>query len=130
MSEKINKKQSGFSIIEVPITLLIIAVMLIIYGAASNSVNLNRNSKDEDLANHIAVSEMEDLRSGGYAGVPVSGSFSHSLLNQLPSGSASLTSSDYNSDTKQVTVTVTWQEPGNTAAHNVSYTTLINKYGI
>ncbi|SRR6266404_5511040 len=127
----INKnKQSGFSIIEVPIALLIIAVMLVVYGLASNSVVLNHSSKDQDLAHHIAVSEIEDLRHLGYANLPASGSFSHSQLSLLPQSSASITISDYNADTKQVTVTVTWKEPASSVTRSVSLVTLINQYGL
>lgn len=124
------KIQDGFSLLEVPIVLAIIAVVLVIFVGASNSTILNRNSRDQDLAHQIAVSEMEDLRNLGYAGIPASGSFSHSLLTKLPNASAALTSGDYNTDTKQVTVTVTWQEPGSLVAHSVYFTTLINKNGL
>lgn len=130
MSKKIKERILGFSILEVPISLFIIAVVLLIYGAASNTVFLNRNSKDTDLAHYIAVSEIEDLRNLGYASIPGSGPFSHPLLATLPSANASLESSDYNADTKQVTVTVTWREPGAKVLRQVSFTTLINKYGL
>ena len=123
-------KNSGFSIMEVPIALAIIVVMLVIYQGASQSLVLNRNSRDQDLAHHIAVSEIEDLRGLGYSAVPASGSFTHTLLNKLPNAAASLTTSDYNSDTKQVIVTVTWVEPGSGVTHSVSLATLINKYGL
>jgi len=125
-----KKLQSGFSIMEVPIALAIIAVMLVIYTLASNTMLLNRNSRDEDLAHYIAVSEIQDLRNGGYASVPASGSFSHSLLGKLPSASASLTTSDYDTDTKQVSVTVSWLEPGSSTTHSVSLVTLISKFGL
>lgn len=127
---KSRNSQTGFSILEVPIALAIIAVVLVIYGAASSSVNLNRNSRDQDLAHHIAVSEIEDLRNLGYAAIPASGPFTHPLLGNLPNAAASLTASDYNADTKQVNVTVTWEEPGSITLHSVSLTTLINKYGL
>lgn len=131
MSENLNKKYlAGFSLLEVPIALGIIAVMLLIYGAASNSVMLNRNSRDQDLAVRIAASELEDLRKLGYAALPLSGGFSHSLLQNLPEASANFTVSDYNSDTKQVTVAVIWKEPGVAASHKVFLTTLINKHGL
>lgn len=125
-----QKSGAGFSLLEVPITLFIIAVVLLIYGAASNSVVLNRNSRHQDLAHYIAVSEMEDVRSLGYAGVPATGPFNHSLLSQLTGAAATVTTSDYNADTKQVTVTITWTEPGAATTRTVSLTTLINKYGL
>ncbi len=130
MPKKIQAKKFGFSILEVPITLFIISAVLLIYGAASNTVFLNRNSKDSDLAHYIAVSEMEDLRNLGYAGMPASGSFTHVLLGNLPGATANLVTSDYNADTKQVTVTVTWEEPGARNLHSVTFSTLVNKYGL
>lgn len=125
-----GKKQAGFGILEVPISLFIIAVMLLIYGAASNSMTLNRNSKEQDLGHFIAVSELEDLRALGYANLPASGAFSHPLLENLPGGTATLTVSDYNNDTKEVIVTVTWKDPGSFTIHSTVLTTLINKYGL
>lgn len=130
MTNKIKKSISGFSILEVLITLFIIGVVLVIYGAASNTVLLNRNSNNSDLAHYIAVSEMEDLRNLGYDNLPVSGVFSHSLLGKLPEASATLTVSSYNSDTKEVTVTITWKDPRALNIRNVTFTTLINKYGL
>ena len=124
------RTKTGFSILEVPIALMIVAVMLLIYGAASNSVSLNSNSRHQDLAHFIAVSEMEDLRALGYDNLPASGGFSHPLLGNLPSSAAVLTVGDYNDNTKQITVKVSWQEPGRAAVHSVSLVTLINKYGL
>ena len=125
-----KKTQSGFSLLEVPISLFIIAVMLLVYAAASNTLMLNRNSREADLANYIAVSEMEDLRDAGYANLPASGPFAHQLLNQLPSGAAAIVVNDYNNDTKEVVVTVSWKDPGSFAEHSAVLTTLINKYGL
>lgn len=122
--------QSGFSLLEVPISLFIIAVMLLVYAAASNTLMLNRNSREADLANYIAVSEIEDLRNTGYANLPASGAFIHPLLDQLPSGAATIAVTDYNNDTKEVVVTVSWKDPGSFAAHSAVLTTLINKYGL
>ena len=122
--------QSGFSLLEVPISLFIIAVMLLVYAAASNTLMLNRNSREADLANYIAVSEIEDLRNTGYANLPASGAFTHPLLDQLPSGTATITITDYNNDTKEAVVTVSWKDQGSFAAHSAVLTTLINKYGL
>ena len=123
------KKQNGFSLIEVPIALFIIGVMLLIYAAASNTAVLNRGARYEELANRIASSEMEDLKHSGYAGLPASGSFTHSLLSQLPNATATFTVADYNSDTKQVDVNINWRDLGG-KARSVSLTTLVAKNGL
>ena len=124
-----KNKQSGLSIIEIPIALFIVGVTLLIYAASSNSAVLNKEARYQELANRIASSEMEDLRNDGYTNVPASGSFSNSLLSQLPSNSAVLTVSDYNADTKQVVVKVSWLSANGTT-HNISLTTLITKSGL
>jgi len=124
-----KNKQSGLSIIEIPIALFIVGVTLLIYAASSNSAVLNKEARYQELANRIASSEMEDLRNGGYTNVPASGSFSNSLLSQLPSNSTVLTVSDYNADTKQVVVKVSWLSANGTT-HNISLTTLITKSGL
>lgn len=130
MSVKQKKSQFGYSLIEIPIGLFIIGLMLLIYAAASNTVILNKNAKNQELAHRIAAGKMEDLRATAFASLPSSGSFTHSLLSNLPSGQANLTVSDYNADTKQITVTVTWKESGNSNTRTVSFTTLMTKNGI
>jgi len=127
---KLANSQDAFSILEVIISLFVISVVLVIFGASASSLNLNKNSRDQDLAHYIAVSELEDLRHGGYAAVPVSGSFTHPLLSKLQSATATLTTTNYNADTKQVKVVVTWKESGGVNSHSVSFTTLINKNGL
>lgn len=131
MLAKITKKfEGGFSIMEVPISLFVIAVVLIIYGAASNTVTLNRDSRHKDIAHYIAVNKIEELRNLGYNGIPTSGTFTHSDLSKLPNSTATLTSTDFNADTKQVEVVITWAEPGAKNLRRVSLITLVNKYGL
>ncbi len=123
-------KQQGYSLLEIPISLFIIGLVLVIYHAASNTVILNVNAKHQELAQRIAVSKMEDLRSGSYTSLPASGTFTHSYLSQLPSSTARIDVTNFNSDTKQVVVTVTWKEPGNPKTRTVSFTTLMTKNGL
>ncbi|MCL5667146.1 MAG: prepilin-type N-terminal cleavage/methylation domain-containing protein [Patescibacteria group bacterium] len=124
-----RRRQKGYTIIEVVISLFIIGAVLVIYAAASNSIVLNRSVKYQELAHYIAVSELEDLQAAPFSSIPSSGPFSHSLLGQLPQGSANLEVSDYSAKVKQVKVTVGWQEPGRNA-HNVALTTLMVEGGI
>lgn len=128
--QKIKSNQKGFSLIEVIISIFIIGVVLVIYVVSSNSIVLNRNSKRQELALRIASSKIEELRNTAYASLPSTGSFSHSLLTNLPSGAANLTVSSYNATTKQVVVTVTWAEPNNPNTRQVELTTLINQGGL
>jgi len=127
--QKNPKNQTGLSILEIIISLFLIGVVLILYSGSLNSVMLTSNAGDQELALRIANNKIESLRAGGYAAVPTSGSFSDSLLSSLPSGQATLTTSDYNSKTKQVDVLVSWTERGTSKSHNVSLTTLITQTG-
>jgi hypothetical protein len=47
----------------------------------------------------------------------------------LPNSSASITITDYNADTKQVIITIEWQELTGSALKNISLATLITKMG-
>jgi type II secretory pathway pseudopilin PulG len=121
--------QNGFSIIEATVSLFILGTVIIIYSAASNSMVLNRNAKEQELALRIAQTEMETLRATTYALLPASGNISDALLSQLSGGAETLTVSAYNSNTKKIVVTVNWNSAGN-VARSTSLTTLISKWGL
>ncbi len=123
------KKQSGFSVIEVVITLFIIGVILLLYQAALNSVFLSRNAKDQEVALRIAQHKVEELRNGGYDSLPISGSFSDSQLSTISQGSAYMTIADFNPKTKLVNVNVSWHEPNSQTNHSVELNTLITQIG-
>jgi hypothetical protein len=130
MEKKQIVQPNGYSMIDVVISLFVIGVVLMIYAAASNTVVLNRNAKHQDLALRIANSQLEDLRHTAYNSLPASGSFTHALLGSLPSSAASMTITDYNQSTKQLVVTVTWQEPGNSNTRTVTLSTLKTRGGL
>lgn len=121
--------QQGFTILEVALGIFIVVVMLMLYQAALNSVFLTKNAKDQEIALRIASHKIEEIRAGGYASVPSSGSFSDSLLSTIPSGSANLEVATFNAKTKQITVTVSWQEINAQTVHSVSLDTLITEVG-
>ncbi len=126
-----EKFENGFSVIEVIISLFLLGVILLIYNAAVNSVQLNRQMKDQEIAFRIASTEMESLRSTAYNSLPTSSaSVSDSLLTTLPGNAGeSLVVASPNSKTKKFVVTVNWIEPGN-AARSVNLSTLITQGGI
>lgn len=123
--------QRGFTIIEVVITLFIFSIMLVLYVAASNTVTLNKTAKFQQIAYRIAEAELEGLRGTAFASLPVAGTsnISDPLLSQLPSGTATLTTVDANSKTKQFDVNVAWTDPG-AKTHTVRLTTLITQGGL
>lgn len=120
----------GFSLIEVIISIFVMGVMLILLQAVVHSGVLVRTSKNQGIALSIARNELETLRIGGYAALPVSGSFSDSLMSTLPQAATTmLTVTPYNAKTKQVVVSVEWLDPGASASSTVSLATLVTETG-
>jgi prepilin-type N-terminal cleavage/methylation domain-containing protein len=117
----------GFTLIEVLVTIAIIGAMLMTTQAIRLGAPLVLAAKNQDLALKIAAHKLEELRANGYAMIPVSGSFSDSMLTSLPSGAGALTVTDYNAKTKRVAATVSWSEKGET--RTVVLTTLITEIG-
>ena len=120
--------RSGFSLIEVVVSIGIVGVALVAVGALVHTIPLSQQTRYETLALTIATDEIEGLRTGGYAAIPAGGPFTNTLMSSLPSGSGTLTTADYNPKTKSVTVTVSWQKPG-LAARTISLSTLITQVG-
>jgi len=120
-------RQKGFTLVEVLITLFVVAML----GVASRSLVVGDSSvrlaKDQNVALKIAGNEIESLRAGGYAALPVSGPFSDSLLSTLPSGAGAMAVSAYNAKTAQIVVTISWQEGVN--AESLSLSTLVTQTG-
>ncbi len=128
--QKNPQNQNGFSIIEVLIAIFIIGIMLVFYAASSNTLLLNGNARHLELAQRIAISQMENLRALDIAALPASGTFTNALISGLPGGSGNILVSDVNASTKQVVVTVSWNEPGGNSARSVSFTTIKTQNGL
>jgi prepilin-type N-terminal cleavage/methylation domain-containing protein len=124
---KPKTKQQGFSLLEILIALFLIAMMLVLYDSALNAISLSRNAKDQEIALRIASHKMEALRAGGYDSLP-SG---HTTFTDspYPSFSGEIDVDDISTRTNQVTVTVTWHEPGNSNDHSVVLDTYITQIG-
>jgi prepilin-type N-terminal cleavage/methylation domain-containing protein len=128
LKTKLNSK-SGFSLLEVIISLFIIGLILALYQAVLGNVRLIQYAKDQEIALRVANNKMEELRAGGYTALPASGSFSDSQLNALSSSTAAMAITDFNATTKEVLITIQWREAVGTSAKNISLTTLITKTG-
>lgn len=125
-----NAYSRGFTVLEMVVALGILGVILLAFLALLSPLPLASIAEHKSIALAAAESHIASIRAGGYASVPVSGSWSSTALTSLPSGAGALTSTDYNATTKQVVVTVTWAEPklaGQT--RSVSLTTLITEIG-
>ncbi len=117
----------GFSLLEVVISIFFVGITIVLGSQMLTLMALSRASKQQALALSIARNEIAVVRAGGYAAVPASGSFADSQLALLPNGTGAIAVTDYNAKTKQVTATVSWQEPS--ATSTVSLTTLITEVG-
>jgi prepilin-type N-terminal cleavage/methylation domain-containing protein len=124
------RKQQGFTVIEIVVSLFIFGMMLLVYIASANTVTLNRSSKNKQVAYRVAASTIEELRATPYANLPASYTISDPLLATIPSGAGTVNISIYNAKTKQVVSTVTWQDPGSSVTRSFSLTTLITQGGI
>ncbi|MFA6193490.1 MAG: type II secretion system protein [Parcubacteria group bacterium] len=128
MKSKINNNL-GFSLLEVFITLMIAGFALVLFQTALGKTKLVQYAKNQEIALRVANNKIEELRSGGYSALPSTGSFFDSQLNDLPNSSANMAITDFNDDTKQVIITVQWQDPASTSSKTVSLATLVTKTG-
>jgi prepilin-type N-terminal cleavage/methylation domain-containing protein len=117
----------GFTLIEVVITIFLIGLLAILTASILKVTPLSSHAKEQHTALAIASNKIEELRADGYAALPASGSFSDTDLANLPDGSGAIAVSVYNAKTKQVTVTVSWNENG--TSQNVALTTLVTEIG-
>ncbi len=124
------KNNKGSTLIEVLVSLAVIATTFIIFQATINTVFINRESKHRELALRIAQTEMDDLRALSFANLPASGSFSNSLLSSLPKSQANITITTTTSQTKQIIVLVTWREPTAKTTSTINLTTLKTQGGL
>ena len=131
MTKKQRKlNQSGFSVIEVLITLFIIGVTLILYQTASHTIILNRYGRYREVALRIADQKIQTMRTTAFASLPTTGSFSDSMLSSLPQGAGMVTVSNEGTRLKKVTVVVTWRSPQGTGTDRVQLETYITQGGL
>jgi len=126
--KKIQNPEKGFTFIEVVVTLFIVGAVLVLYQAAAGTIRLTKNSKNQEIALRVANNKIEELRAGGYDSLPASGGFSDSQLSALPNGSGNMAVTAFNADTKQILISVRWQNPGG-SSRNISLATLVTKTG-
>lgn len=131
-----NFMSKGLSLIELLISVTLISVsILAIYLALIYAVEVNKKAKNLALAYQISNQEMETIRNTPFESLTnvTDGDFlsdSATQLAQLNSGDGDLTIQDYEGDenTKKVIVEVNWSD--NDGTQNVTFTTLVSKYGI
>lgn len=99
----------GFTLIEILVALGIVVAMLFALAALVRLSVLQSTVHREEIALTIAMSTLEELRVGGYAALPPSGALAHPSLALLPGGAGTLSVSEFEDDTAEVEVTVTWE---------------------
>ena len=126
----IQKKESGFTLIEVLIAIVLLAVGLL--GVSTLVVGIMRGNTHSDMvttATILAQDEMEDIRRAKYAGT-TSGNFpsnDYGTITDYPlfKRVVSIVTSSPAANMKTVTVTVYWDSDGK----SVSLKTIMAKEG-
>lgn len=118
----------GFTIIELLVSLFIIAAVILLASAILSTTPVSRNARNQDLALKVAETELAELRATEYDSLPVSGAFTDALLTSIPGSAGSITVTDIGSTTKSIMVTVSWQ-PTTGGTQSVSLTTIVARTG-
>lgn len=100
----------GVSTIELIFSIFLIFITLLVYAASLDAVPLVKRANFQNVAYHLAVRHMEDLRSQDFSSLPASGPIADPDLNLLPGGAGTLAMSDLDADLKQATITISWLE--------------------
>lgn len=121
---------NGFTLIETIISLGLVVIVTIIFISALSTLPLTKNTRNENIAYHVAAKKLEELRNTPFASLPVSGTFVDAGLVALASSTAQFSITNYQSSNqiKQVVVTVSWLEQLTTKSAVLE--TLISQYGL
>lgn len=116
------------TLVEVIFSVALIGFILVIYAASLNLAPLIKSTRHQNVAYHLALKHMEQLRNTEFSALPPSGSLIDADLSLLPAGTAQLTISDEAVGLKRITVTVSWLEGG--GSESASLDTLIFENGL
>ncbi len=130
------KKESGFSLIEALLVIVIIGSLVFLLASIPNSLMLITKSGHASLAREIAVKQIEDQRTINYLNlVNDSLPISDPRLATLSQGTGTVTVEDCNpaictngEHIKQITVSVNWLD--NSKMQNLTLKTMIGEGGI
>ncbi len=130
------KKESGVSLVEAILVILIVGMTALLIGSLPNSFSLIGKSSHEAVAKEIALKKIEGLRSQTYDNLANGTSvLVDSRLSNLPTGSGQVTIGDCPNNVctngeliKQVDVNVDWVEAGK--PREVKISTFIAKGGL
>lgn len=128
--------QSGFSLIESLLVVVMIGIIVLLMANLPNALNLINKSKHISLAREIAAKQIEDKRAISYVNLVNDNSpISDSRMSLLPGGAGTIKVEDcdpgictLSENIKQVAVTVIWKE--NAKPQEVVVKTFIGEGGL
>lgn len=129
----VNKRQGGFTLVELIVTATFTATVLIaIVGVFVMAGKLNRHSRNLAIATQLAQQKIEIYRNTAYGSIPI-GSPAETFTSSLPSNfgspkSATVTVTQLQPGLLQLDVAIVYSEEG--APKNVQVTTLIAERGL
>lgn len=126
-----EKKQAGFTIIELLIAIAVVGILVPTLGGFINTLNgLNDRARDLNLANSLAENKTESLRSMGFTALSDgTTTFTSELPATLGSPkSATYTVSTPNTGIKQVDMTISYTDHGTT--RTMQYRTYVGELGV
>ncbi len=127
---------SGFSLIELVISISIIGVIAVVIGNIPNAINLVTSSQSESKVREVAAKRIEDIRLSGYDSLANgTTTINDPRLNELNNVIASTVITDCPVEVcpngeliKQVRLTVSWSESGEPKTYQL--VTLVAKEGL
>jgi Tfp pilus assembly protein PilV len=126
-----KSKAAGFSIIEVFVAMVILAIMLVtLIGVFIYGYNDLLRTKQIALATEICQDEVEIIRNMAYDSIVVLGStFANDKLAKLTNGQGTqAVQSDAGSDIKKLTVSVSWNFRGQPMRKDI--VTMVTRLGV
>lgn len=126
-----NNPESGFTIVELLITIIVGAVLITgLHSIVTSQTYITERSRDLIIANSYVEAKVESLRSLGYSGL-VDGTTD--ITNELPvelnsPRTASQLITTHSTAIKKIVIDLTYNEQGTQRTH--SYTTFIGELGV
>lgn len=127
----LHKNQTGFTLVELLVCIVVAAIVISSLNQVVDSyVHVGQRGRWLNLANAYVEGKVEALRNTGYNGVSTGTS---SLTSELPSAlppsrSASMTVTAPQTGIKQIDITVSYKDQGQTQSY--AYTTYMGELGV
>jgi prepilin-type N-terminal cleavage/methylation domain-containing protein len=128
---KRSNKQSGFTIIELLISIAVFGVVIPGLVALINGINdLNDRARDLSVINGLVENKVESLRSISFVGI---NNGTVDFTSELPATiggpkSANYTVSSASTSLKQIDINISYQDNGTTK--NINYRTYLGELGV